>query len=494
MSRRLRERANSAPAPAAPPPSKRRQALAAMPVVQPPRAPRTLTVGTGSIVSVIVLMLLLAGWGTGMTLMLIFGDNMSQKLITQTSEMQDAYEQRLQAFRAEIARLSVEMEQSRFDQTSVEGRVLELGRRQRQIEARLVILSRLAEMVAPGVLQAAPVPSGGGARPGPAPAGGPPAIVPPTPPRRTRFEAVEPAIRFAGLSEADAQPVVPAQFLAPADPTDSDQKPDQPYSPEVEQFIERMDLALKRADQTQTNALAAIVRLSEYRIERLRGALTEIGMSPEVALQPQKGRPEPRIPQFVLPLNEQNGPIAKSVERIRQNFGLVHRMRYLVDALPITRPTPAEIRYSSPFGYRKHPISGVQKLHGGVDMAAPLGTPITAAGSGVVLSAGWGGGYGNLVQIDHGNGIITRYAHLSQIDVAAGQPIAVGAKVGLMGTTGASTGVHLHFETRIHGSPVNPACFLLAGDRIAGKQTVPLTCDKPPSWQKEKEEEEDDDS
>lgn len=129
-------------------------------------------------------------------------------------------------------------------------------------------------------------------------------------------------------------------------------------------------------------------------------------------------------------------------------------------------------------------------------MAAPLGTPVRAAGSGVVLSAGWGGGYGNLIQVDHGNGVISRYAHLSAIEVAQGQPVAIGAVIGLMGSTGASTGSHLHFETRIRSVPQNPACFLIAGDKLRDVQNPGFNCDKPPFQQKmpDKDEDEDDDS
>jgi murein DD-endopeptidase MepM/ murein hydrolase activator NlpD len=91
---------------------------------------------------------------------------------------------------------------------------------------------------------------------------------------------------------------------------------------------------------------------------------------------------------------------------------------------------------------------------------------VRAGGSGVVLSAGVGGGYGNLVQIDHGNGIITRYAHLSAILVQPGQPVSGGMVVGLVGSTGRSTGPHLHYETRVNDEPRDPNRFIEAGQRI----------------------------
>ena len=121
---------------------------------------------------------------------------------------------------------------------------------------------------------------------------------------------------------------------------------------------------------------------------------------------------------------------------------------------------PVNASISSPFGYRIHPISGVRKLHTGLDLNAASGTTIKAAGSGVVILASWYGGYGNAVVIDHGGGLSTLYAHQSSIAVSVGQSLIVGDTVGYVGTTGYSTGPHLHFETREWGTPVNPMNYL----------------------------------
>jgi murein DD-endopeptidase MepM/ murein hydrolase activator NlpD len=111
---------------------------------------------------------------------------------------------------------------------------------------------------------------------------------------------------------------------------------------------------------------------------------------------------------------------------------------------------------SSTFGYRLHPIRGTYTLHSGIDIPGHAGTPIVAAGPGTVRFAGWAGGYGNLVEIDHGNGIETRYGHLSRILVRAGAPVSTGQQIALMGSTGMSTGNHLHFEVRNGGRATNP--------------------------------------
>ncbi|TVX96082.1 murein hydrolase activator EnvC family protein [Cohnella terricola] len=123
-------------------------------------------------------------------------------------------------------------------------------------------------------------------------------------------------------------------------------------------------------------------------------------------------------------------------------------------------PLKSEYRLSSPFGYRIHPITGSKKLHTGLDMAAPKGTPIYAAETGVVTVAQSWSGYGNCVIIDHGGGLWTLYGHMSQILVEKGQTVKRGEKIGLVGSTGQSTGNHLHFEVRKNAEPVDPAPYL----------------------------------
>lgn len=125
-----------------------------------------------------------------------------------------------------------------------------------------------------------------------------------------------------------------------------------------------------------------------------------------------------------------------------------------------TMTWPAEGEITSPFGWRVHPIFGTQRLHTGIDIGADYGDAIRAADGGVVIHADWMGGYGNAVIIDHGNGISTLYAHNSQLLVSEGQTVSKGQTVARCGSTGYSTGPHLHFEVRQNGSPVNPLNYL----------------------------------
>ncbi|MBR4723687.1 MAG: peptidoglycan DD-metalloendopeptidase family protein [Clostridia bacterium] len=123
-------------------------------------------------------------------------------------------------------------------------------------------------------------------------------------------------------------------------------------------------------------------------------------------------------------------------------------------------PLTSYTRISSTYGYRIHPITGTKKLHTGIDYAAPYGTSILAAEDGVVLTAGWNSGYGYCVTINHGGGYVTLYGHCSSLLVSAGQSVKRGQTIAKVGSTGNSTGNHLHFEVRINGNTVNPAGYL----------------------------------
>jgi murein DD-endopeptidase MepM/ murein hydrolase activator NlpD len=114
----------------------------------------------------------------------------------------------------------------------------------------------------------------------------------------------------------------------------------------------------------------------------------------------------------------------------------------------------------SPYGYRIHPILGYRKLHTGMDFAVGYGTPIHASDSGTVIYATWMGGYGNVIIVDHGRGISSLYAHQSSLAVGTGTRVTRGQVIGYVGSTGFSTGPHLHFEIRVNGTPVDPMGYL----------------------------------
>lgn len=152
-------------------------------------------------------------------------------------------------------------------------------------------------------------------------------------------------------------------------------------------------------------------------------------------------------------------------------------------AIPSVQPVQ-HLQFTSNFGIRSDPFRGTAAMHAGVDIPGPVGTPIYATADGIVDHAGRQGGYGNMVEINHGKGIATRYGHLSKILVADGAKVTRGQLIALMGSTGRSTGPHLHYEVRIDGHAVNPVPFLTTADYLLAAQdravhAIPVSTDGP---------------
>jgi murein DD-endopeptidase MepM/ murein hydrolase activator NlpD len=138
-------------------------------------------------------------------------------------------------------------------------------------------------------------------------------------------------------------------------------------------------------------------------------------------------------------------------------------------SVPSSKPVQSAT-YTSGYGVRSDPFRGSAAMHAGIDLAAPAGTAIYATADGVVDRAEWSGGYGNLVEIDHGKGLQTRFGHLSRVLVHAGDRVVRGQMIALMGSTGRSTGSHLHYEVRIDGHAVNPVPFLQSADYVTAME------------------------
>lgn len=139
---------------------------------------------------------------------------------------------------------------------------------------------------------------------------------------------------------------------------------------------------------------------------------------------------------------------------------IISRGALALATLSIAGQAIAAERVTSNFGYRKDPFHGGSKFHAGMDFGAATGTPVYATGDGYIRRARWAGGYGNLVEVEHGFGYQSRFGHLSKILVGEGQFVKRGQMIGLVGSTGRSTGPHLHYEVRINGQPQQPANFL----------------------------------
>ena len=163
-------------------------------------------------------------------------------------------------------------------------------------------------------------------------------------------------------------------------------------------------------------------------------------------------------------------PFERQVHRIAIARAQADRLMRAMATVPLRHPVTGELDSSSGFGVRIDPFLNRPAMHTGIDFRGIIGEGVRATASGTVTAAGWSGGYGRMVEIDHGNGLSTRYGHLSEIEVKIGQSVKIGQVVGRLGSTGRSTGPHLHYETRIDGEAVDPGRFLRAGVKLGAIQ------------------------
>jgi len=227
-------------------------------------------------------------------------------------------------------------------------------------------------------------------------------------------------------------------------------------------------LRVQAVSADQERLLDQAESVAKTRAERLRLAFKMAGINPS-AFTPRGaslGGPlveakDPRALAAVLDVDED---FARRIQRASADLAEMRTLRTAAERLPIGSPTGG-YRTSS-FGVRYDPFTTRPAFHAGVDFAGGQMSPVLATGPGVVSFAGVRSGYGNTVEVDHGAGLKTRYAHLHRIAVAPGQRVAVGHRLGGMGSTGRSTGVHLHYEVWVNGRVQNPDRFLKAGQNV----------------------------
>jgi murein DD-endopeptidase MepM/ murein hydrolase activator NlpD len=226
---------------------------------------------------------------------------------------------------------------------------------------------------------------------------------------------------------------------------------------------------LARIEVRQIRFAEKMTKVAQARTLQAEAAIRQFGLNPEVLARQArnaqgglfepffgKGKKDARDPRFL---------------NLAAALGRMDAMERALAAIPTATPA-ASMMMSSGFGYRADPFTGAAAMHAGLDFKGPVGTPILAAAKGKVVLAGFNGGYGNSVEIRHANGLVTRYAHLSGVHVRRGQMVERGVQIGRMGSTGRSTGSHLHFEVRLNGQAINPRKFLEANPDVLKVQTV----------------------
>jgi murein DD-endopeptidase MepM/ murein hydrolase activator NlpD len=230
----------------------------------------------------------------------------------------------------------------------------------------------------------------------------------------------------------------------------------------VDGRLSRLEASLDRIEGRQETTLRQMQDRYESKTRQLRGVFVVLGLKHD-APAPATGGP------FVpLKLPGEGREFERALTRVNVARAQAEQLSRALIAIPVRKPVAGDIDLSSTFGVRVDPFLHVAAMHTGLDFRGEVGDPIHATAAGTVTAAGWSGGYGKMVEIDHGKGLSTRYGHLSQIDVDIGDKIRVGQIVGRMGSTGRSTGPHLHYETRIDGEAVDPQRFLNAGARLDG--------------------------
>lgn len=404
-----------------------------------------LAVGRRPLICAAIVFTLLAAWASATTWYLLCKDEVATRFIARQTEMQYAYEEKIGSLRARLDRVA---SQKLLEQDSLEGRVADLVSRQVQLENRQAVLTGLAEQAGTPALPRNPV------------------TRPPTP------LSEDP---IAGLTAY--APSQPRPFPAPDSLGLRMREPSAETAPEprpkparqsalpIRDRLAGLEHSILRIGVEQARTVDELLRRSQRQLLNLNAAVAELGVAVETtgATGQKGGAGGPFVP---LPATL-SGPFESQVEQLQKSLVQLDRLRRTTSALPLVRPTAFEAEVTSGFGYRLDPFMRGPALHTGIDFRAEHGAAVRAAGAGRVISAEPNGGYGNMVEIEHGLGVTTRYAHLSSLAVIPGQNVAAGAIVGRVGSTGRSTGAHLHYETRIEGEAVDPQRFLRAGAKLA---------------------------
>jgi len=381
-------------------------------------------------------------WSAATATYFAFRDDVLTRLIARQAEMQYAYEDRIAELRTKVDRTTSRqlLDQEQFDQ-----KLDQIMRRQTTLESRATALGAIPDVAVTGSIR----PPARGAAAGDS---APPGTPKPSPISDTVI-FVAPPDREARLeSRAPIVPVIqPNQFGKIQG---------------VDNVLVRLQSSLDKVENRQMAALSAVEDGMDSRMRRMRGVFSDLGldMAQLEAATPRAPMGGPFVP---VKLTANAGAFERQLYRINVTRAQVERLNRTLALVPYRKPVIGEVEFTSGFGVRSDPFLGRPAMHTGLDFRAAMGDPVRATANGKVVSAGWSGGYGRMIEIDHGNGLSTRYGHLSEIGVKVGDQIKIGQVIGEVGSTGRSTGPHLHYETRIDGEAVDPQKFLRAGVRLA---------------------------
>lgn len=400
-------------------------------------------------------LLALATAGCGAAGWYIFSkDDLAARLITRETTRQYAYEDRIAALRADIDRLA---SRALLDQDGVEARVDELATRQAELESRQSLVTALADTLQnSGIVRGTKLPLR------------PRLLKPEEPIRASGVSSFAPIMPNKPMPAPDAPALRGAEQNADGSWQSGEAQPEPPAQ-RVTSALTRLDLAIEKTTASQLAALEEMDDSLAQSQKSLRSALAETGLDAEKLATSNVvagGTGGPFVP---FKIHASAGPFEARLNALQPRIASVFKLRSVAEQLPLARPMSVPMDFTSNYGYRVDPFTRGPAMHTGADFRAETGTPIMATAPGKVVTATYSGGYGNLVEIEHANGISTRYGHMSAILVSEGQAVTTGMVVGRVGSTGRSTGPHLHYETRVNEEPMDPTRFLRAGMKLPAK-------------------------
>ncbi|RWC42774.1 M23 family metallopeptidase [Mesorhizobium sp.] len=369
---------------------------------------------------------------------LVLRDDLIGATTARQARMQQAYEDRISALRAQVDRIT---SRQLLDQQLMETKVGELLERQTQLSLRHGRLGPLLER--------------GESEVGTPPAAGTAASAKPE--KRADVTDAQPqsysvASVGANLGAGDTRPF--SLWSTRSDPLPSDTAADR-----ADKLFISISESLKAIESQQLTRITTLADNAYRNADAISQALEAAGLP----VDSDFGKSDTGGP--LIPLDSLMTFDSK-VRELDEALDALDRLKTEARRLPLANPAPGR-SVTSPFGVRTDPLLGTAALHSGMDFRAPTGMPAKVTAPGVVVKAGWNGGYGRMVEVDHGNGFATRYGHLSKINVTVGKRLNAGDVIGKTGSSGRSTGPHLHYEIRHNGEAIDPLRFLRVGKKVA---------------------------
>ncbi|MDG3578600.1 M23 family metallopeptidase [Rhizobium sp. YJ-22] len=369
---------------------------------------------------------------------LVLRDDLIGATMARQARMQHEYEDRIAALRAQVDRVT---SRQLLDQQVVEEKVDKLMEQQMALTSRHSRIGTLLDKAEEQGLQGADVPV--------------PAF---NPERKADAKGGIKAIEslMTGGKAGEAQPS--ALAYAPADETVADR---------ADRMFSKVTLSLKTIEREQMTQLQQLTSAADDKAGAIEDILRGSGVNVESAEKTQMATATETEDAVGGPFIEPQPTdrFEASIDDLDVALKRLDAARGIATVLPFANPAPQKI-ITSRFGNRTDPFLGRLAMHSGIDFRFESGERVHCSGGGVVTVAGPSGGYGNMVEVDHGNGLATRYGHMQRILVKVGDKVDPGDVVGLAGSTGRSTGTHLHYEVRRNGQALDPMAFLNAGRRL----------------------------